>query len=380
MLALAITFGVGPAARAWQEPALLQSSSGAIPAKEFSRIVSEFSEEGGSFRSDNFVSNETSYLYVLDRIRDLALSGGAYIGVGPEQNFTYIAKIRPKIAFIVDIRRQAMIQHLLYKAIFHLGKTRTQFLAYLFSKPINDEAMFARDLPVGQLLEYLSSCPTDYEVFECNLSLISKTIREEMGVDLSAADMGMLRYVYTAFRDRNLDIQYRTGASYWGGGVRGGFPTLSSLILSTDQYGNLGNFLASAEDYEFVRLMQEQNRIIPLVGDFAGTKALPDVAEYLHQNGYTVTAFYTSNVEQYLFAEGVFDKFAENVRRLPITEHSLFIRAFPNMRDPHPAGIPGHRLTTLLGYIKIFLKDYADGLYGDYWALVTTHFIAEKLH
>ena len=107
-----------------------------IPAAEFSRIVQQFSEEGGYFQSDNFTSNETAYLYILSRLEELGVSGGAYLGVGPEQNFTYIAKIRPRIAFIVDIRRQAMIQHLMFKAIFHLAETRAQFLAWLFSEPI----------------------------------------------------------------------------------------------------------------------------------------------------------------------------------------------------------------------------------------------------
>ena len=104
----------------------------ALPASEFLRMIREFSEEDGYFRSDNFTSNETSYLQVIDRFPQLNVSGGAYVGVGPEQNFTYIAKIRPQIAFIVDIRRQAMIQHLMYKAIFHEAETRAQFLSVLF--------------------------------------------------------------------------------------------------------------------------------------------------------------------------------------------------------------------------------------------------------
>src|SRR5262245_49309046 len=88
-----------------------------ISAAEFSRIVEQFSEEEGTFFSDNFVSNETSYLHVVKKFREMGITGGAYLGVGPEQNFTYIAKTRPQIAFIVDIRREAIIQHLMYKAI-----------------------------------------------------------------------------------------------------------------------------------------------------------------------------------------------------------------------------------------------------------------------
>lgn len=95
-----------------------------LPAAEFSRLFRDLSEEGGYFRSDNFTSNETSYLHVVDKLRELGATGGAYIGVGPEQNFTYIAKVRPRIAFIIDIRRQALIQHLMFKAIFHLASDR----------------------------------------------------------------------------------------------------------------------------------------------------------------------------------------------------------------------------------------------------------------
>src|SRR5215472_615819 len=100
-----------------------------LSAADFSRAIRDISEDGGYFHSDNFTSNETSYLHIVDRLRQLAGSGGAYIGVGPEQNFTYIAKVRPQIAFIVDIRRQAIIQHLMYKAIFELSPTRTEFLS-----------------------------------------------------------------------------------------------------------------------------------------------------------------------------------------------------------------------------------------------------------
>nr|MDQ3011171.1 hypothetical protein [Acidobacteriota bacterium] len=85
-----------------------------LTAAEFSRLSREFSEDGGSFRSDNFTSNETPYLHIVDKLKQLGATDGAYLGVGPEQNYTYIARIRPRIAFLFDIRRQAIIQHLMY--------------------------------------------------------------------------------------------------------------------------------------------------------------------------------------------------------------------------------------------------------------------------
>src|ERR1041385_3764850 len=142
-----------------------------ISAAEFSRMVQEFSEPGGFFHSDVFTSNETSYLQVVGKLKELGISGGAYIGVAPEQNFTYIAKIRPSIAFIIDIRRQAIIQHLMYKAIFHLAQNRAQFLAILFSRPTPPPEL-GKDDSLQALLAYISAAQGTRQAYDRNLSLI----------------------------------------------------------------------------------------------------------------------------------------------------------------------------------------------------------------
>src|SRR5262245_8247143 len=166
-----------------------QNTLESVPTAEFARIVREFSEDGGYFMSDNFTSNETSYLHVIDKLRELGVTGGAYIGVGPEQNFTYIAKIRPRVAFIVDIRRQAMIQHLMYKAIFHLSPNRAQFISRLLSKPLpSPQKETQKENPkekatspnvsqsssLDELLAYFSDAPGDDQTFATNLAAIRK--------------------------------------------------------------------------------------------------------------------------------------------------------------------------------------------------------------
>src|SRR5262245_16530291 len=103
--------------------------------QEFWKLVSDFSEQDGSFFSENFVSNERSYQRVLAELGEGRRPGSAYIGVGPEQNFTYILAIKPQIVFIVDVRRQNMIQHLMYKALFELSQNRAEFISRLFSRP-----------------------------------------------------------------------------------------------------------------------------------------------------------------------------------------------------------------------------------------------------
>jgi len=345
-----------------------------LSAQEFSRLVQEFSEEGGYFQSDNFTSNETSYLQVVQKLRQLHASGDAYLGVGPEQNFTYIAKLRPKIAFIVDIRRQAMLQHLLYKALFHVSETRAQFLSGLLSRPLTGEQALRGGASVDELIDYFRRAEASEEASAANLKRIRRIIQDEFRVPLSEGDQSSLEFVYSTFRTEGLGISTRAGRNGWGGRS----PTLADLIAQPDQTGKPGNFLATEEDYRFVRSMQTRNRIIPIVGDFGGRKALAAVADYLRRNGYTVAAFYTSNVEQYLLQNGSFAAFAENVRKLPVDESSVFIRAVLRMSQTHPARLPDHRTVTLLQKIPVFLRGFDEGRYPDYWSLVTTDFIATE--
>jgi hypothetical protein len=368
LLALAVTVPPGTTAR---RAISTDKTPDSLSASEFSRLVRDLSEEGGYFRSDNFTSNETSYLHIVNKLRETGATGGAYVGVGPEQNFTYIAKIRPRIAFIVDIRRQAMIQHLMFKAVFQLSPDRVQFLSRLMSKPLPKEKPPSPDAPINEILNFFTQAQGDDLAYAANLAALRKVIKDDFQVPLTEADQKSLDYVYKNFRSDGLEIAYRME------GMRGGFyfPTLKELITQPDQHGKLGNFLATKEDYDFVRDMHRRNLIIPVVGDFAGKKALGAVGDYLRKNGYTVSAFYTSNVEQYLFQSGVFAAFAENVRKLPINDKSVFIRAVPSTRFSHPAQLPGHRSTTLLQQISIFLKDFDEGRYQTYVDLVTTHYI-----
>src|SRR5437868_284401 len=93
----------------------------------FWHMVSGFSDEGGYFRFENFLSNELGFQYVIPALKEITKTGGVYVGVGPEQNFTYITALQPKIAFVIDIRRQNMIEHLMYKALFELSPDRADF-------------------------------------------------------------------------------------------------------------------------------------------------------------------------------------------------------------------------------------------------------------
>src|SRR3990170_2708710 len=102
--------------------------------QEFWRLSAESSEPNGYFRSDNLVSNEIWLQWVIPDLLARSRQGGVYLGVGPEQNFTYIAALMPKMVFITDIRRGNLHMHLMYKALFELTNNRADFVAMLFNK------------------------------------------------------------------------------------------------------------------------------------------------------------------------------------------------------------------------------------------------------
>src|SRR5437867_3737214 len=107
---------------------------GRLTDDAFWKVVTGFSEEGGYFRFENFLSNELGFQTVIPALKEIANPGGVYLGVGPEQNFTYISALQPKIAFIIDIRRHNMIEHLMYKALFELSSDRADFLSRLYAR------------------------------------------------------------------------------------------------------------------------------------------------------------------------------------------------------------------------------------------------------
>ena len=75
-----------------------------ISDEDFWKLTVDLSEPNGSFQSENLVGNERPLQLVVPRLKAMP-RGGVYLGVAPDQNFTYIVALEPKIAFIVDIRR-----------------------------------------------------------------------------------------------------------------------------------------------------------------------------------------------------------------------------------------------------------------------------------
>src|SRR5438552_13782688 len=142
-----------------------RSASASRDHKAFAALSARLSEPGGYFDSDNLISNETSYLHVIGKLRELGIKGGVYIGVGPDQSFSYIAKIRPKMAIMIDIRKDNQLQHLLFKALFARSRNRIEYLCTFFGKPFpKTKGWDARN--VKDMIEYIDSTASDPKLFE----------------------------------------------------------------------------------------------------------------------------------------------------------------------------------------------------------------------
>src|SRR4051812_31862074 len=121
-------------------PSAPSARSNALPDRlndaDYWKLETDISEPGGYFRiEDNYTSNEMEVGQLYSMLRDSKITGDVYLGVGPEQNFTYMAAVRPRMAFIIDIRRQAIMQHLMFKAMFEMARDRADFISILFGKP-----------------------------------------------------------------------------------------------------------------------------------------------------------------------------------------------------------------------------------------------------
>ncbi len=289
----------------------------------FWRLVTTTSEPGGYFRSDNFVSNETSYQWVIPELLRTTKTGGVYLGVGPDQNFTYLVALQPKIAFIFDIRRQNMLTHLMYKALLEQSNDRADFLSRLFSRP-RPPHLDTASAPESLFVAY-QLVPPDSAAYRRNVASILDHLSKKHRFALSDDDTATIAHVYRSFVAYGPDITYNSNQGRSG---YGRMPSYAQLQIETDSAGLHRSYLANEANFRVLKQLEADNLVVPLVGDFAGPTAIRAVGTYLRDHHAGVSAFYLSNVEQYLFQQGDdWRHFFDNVAELPLDSNSTFIRS-----------------------------------------------------
>lgn len=345
----------------------------AIPAAEWVALVDSLSEPGGYFDTDNLVSNESSFLNVLGPMRRLGVYGGAYVGVGPDQNFSYMAQQRPELAFILDIRRDNLLQHLLFKALFHEAGSRAEYLSLLLGVAAPTDADGEggwNEAGIDGILAWVAAAPGGEGTPEADSARARVAARvETFGLDLSDDDRDTIRRFHDEFVRRGLELRFTT----LGQTPLPFYPTFGELLAARDLAGEAGSYLASRSDFLYLKALQEANRVIPVVGDLAGPRALAAVGEEVRKRNLVVRAFYVSNVEFYLAGDGTFARFAETVAALPMDEFSVIIRSvFPQgLVRRHPQAQPGDYSTQVLVRMTDVREAVQAGGYGSYWDVVT---------
>jgi hypothetical protein len=334
-----------------------------ISYRQFETYIQQWSEPEGYFDTDNFISNETSYLHVIDDLHRRVRPGGVYIGVGPDQNFSYIAQTRPSLAIIIDIRRQNMLEHLFYKALFDRASSRADYVALLFSR---EKPVVPVSASLETILNAVRSAPTSEALFNRNLAAVRNILTSKYGLKLSTDDLGKIEYVYRTFWQENLDLRF----SSIGRLNAQNYPTFETMLLETDREGRHQSYLATEELFQWLKQFEDENRLIPIVGDFAGTHAFNTVAQFLKVSGLQVSTFYTSNVEFYLFGQPAWRAFMKNVHALPVAADGVFIRSYFSNGRVHPLNVAGHRSTSMVHAIVPFLRDYDAGRLQTYWDVV----------
>jgi hypothetical protein len=324
----------------------------------FWQMISDFSEGGGSFPYDNFVSNETLYQRVIPEIQQNTKPGGVYLGVGPEQNFTYIAALQPRIAFIIDIRRDNMLEHLVHKALLEVSSNRAEYISRLFSRKRPVDAGSAST--VEQLFQAYGRVPPDRKLFEANLKLINDRLVQRHGFKLSDDDEKSVRSIYEAF--------YAAGPGVTYYGFKPPIPDLlmpsyQELMTETDGRGVNRSYLANEENFRILRELERNNLVVPLVADFAGPKTIRAVGAYLADRHAAVTTIYVSNVEQYLFQQGDnWRKYYLNLAALPLAPSSTFIRSVNRIPPPCPKCV----VVTLLCPVANLMRAFTAGAIASY--------------
>ena len=298
---------------------------------EFWSLSEKLSEPDGYFRSnsgspDNLLSNENTVSTVAATLAREVKPSGVYLGVGPEQNFSYIVALRPRIAFITDIRRGNLHLHLLYKSVFEMSADRASFVARLFARK-QPAGLSVKSTAAELMRAYLGAEAVDEQAFQAHFKAVVAHLTKTRGLRLGQDDLDGIEYVYRNFQQFGPAIHYTSSI-----GGRSSASSYAGLMMSRDrETGEERTYLATEASFAAIRTMQQRNLIVPVVGDFAGPRALRAIGSYLRARSATLTAFYVSNVEDYLRRNGVWGAFCANVASMPLDAGSVFIR--PNGRS-----------------------------------------------
>ena len=115
--------------------------------------------------------------------------------------------------------------------------------------------------------------------------------------------------------------------------------------------------------------LQQREHLDFVVGDLSGPHAVAAIGQLMAQRGERLSAFYVSNVENYLFRDGAYARYVENLKRLPHSDRSVIIRAiFGGYSLPESA--PGYYSTSTVQNLNELLANCGAGKCRSYYDLL----------
>ena len=313
-----------------------------FPARDdrFDALVARLSEPTADPHADNLVSNEDSYPRVAAEIAHRVPPGAAYLGVGPDQNFTLMAHARPSLAFVVDFRRRNLLLHLVHKALFALAPDRRAYLERLTARGVEPWPAGAGP---SEIVRTLTSQIADPRRRDATVAEVARVLRA-YGV-VRPDEWATLATIQAKLAGPGLNARFLALPMY---------PTLGRLIATTDRDGRPAHLLARDDIYRRVRDLQVGDRVVPVVGDFAGNAALDAIGDWLRERRCPVGLFYASDVEFFLIRSGKLGGYVANLGRLPWSPGALIVRTSTREID-HPERVAGDSSTTVVRDAAEFL-------------------------
>lgn len=335
-----------------------------LSTAQFAALSARLSDDGGYFDTDNLISNEASLLHPLPQLTQRGVRGGVYIGVGPDQNFNYIARVQPRMAIITDIRRDNLLHHLLFKALFAASRNRAEFLALWIGRPVPGDVTSWDARSIDSLVAWATRTATT----DASIAVARRAVRTALatnGMTLTAQDIATIERFHGAFIAQGVSLRFTsTGrAPQWY------YPTLAQLLAERDTDRVQSGWMASEAAFRVVQSLERRNLVVPVVGDLSGA-ALPKIAALLRERGDSVSVLYTSNVEDYLIRDGRFPSFMRGVRALPRLPNAVVIRSWFGGEGSHPLNVRGYHVTQLTESLGGFATESGIEQIRRYGALV----------
>jgi hypothetical protein len=244
----------------------------------------------------------------------------------------------------------------MYKALMELSSDRAEFVSRLFSRK-EPEGLETNASP-SELFAAFATAQPSRMLYDQNFEAIMAALAKR-GYKPEDFDVRGIEYIYSSFFAAGPFLSYSSAPAT----SRSRYPSFEELQRATDSDGLARGYLANEDNYRVIRDLQRKNLIVPLIANFAGPKTLRAIGGWVRERDARVTTFYASNVEQYLFQDGIWGSFAENLATLPTDTSSTFIRSCFNVC----VNTNNSRVVMLLDSIPALVRDHRAGMVRGYY-------------